>query len=316
MTSPNTIALRVNEIPNLLDLAYKKASVTTILEKPSSLIQETGTAGSIKIAKRSLTGYGDYTRTDGTSSYPKGAVTLAWETHQISYDRAIELQVDRLDNDESGANAFTSLASLGGQFMREKAAPEIDAVRFAVMAGTSGIDTTTAATLSASTIKAAIDTAIASMDENEVPEENRVLFISNACYNYLKNASGFTYNLKSDPTTGMVDTRVAEYEGMPVIKVPQSRFYTAIELLDGVSSGETAGGYVKSTVSGNVGLNINFMIVHQEAALPIKQLDKVKYFDPDSNQTSDDHKLQSRLYHDIFVPENKVKGIYLHKMAS
>ena len=56
MASPNTIALRVNEIPNLLDLAYKKAAVTTILEKPSSLIQETGTAGSIKIAKRSLTG--------------------------------------------------------------------------------------------------------------------------------------------------------------------------------------------------------------------------------------------------------------------
>lgn len=316
MTSPNTITKRVNEIPNLLDLAYKKAAVTTILEKPSAILQEAGSAGSFKIAKRSLTGYGDYTRTNGSSSYPSGAVNLSWETHTVSYDRAIELQVDRLDNDETGETAFMSFASLGGQFMREKAAPEIDAVRFAVMAGTSGIDTTSGAVLSASTIKAAIDTAIASMDANEVPEENKVLFISTTCYNYLKNASGFTYNLQANPTTGVIDTRVAEYEGMPVIKVPQSRFYTAITLYDGVTSGETAGGYVKSTVSGSVGYNINFMIVHQEAALPYKGLDKVKYFAPDQNQKSDDHLIQSRLYHDLFVPENKVKGIYLHKSTS
>ena len=311
MTSPNTITKRVAELPNLLDLAYKKSAVTTILEKPSAIIQETGMAGTVKIAKRSLTGYGDYTRTNGTSSYPAGAVTLAWETHTCSFDRAVELQVDRLDNDETGENAFMSLASLGGQFMREKAAPEIDAVRFSVMAGTSNILTTTGATLAAATIKAAVDTAIEAMDEQEVPEENRVLFISNSCYNFLKNASGFTYNLVANPTTGVIDTRIAEYEGMPVIKVPQSRFYTAIDLYDGVSSGETAGGYAKASA----GKDINFMIVHQEAALPIKVLDKPKYFSPDTNQKSDDHLYQSRLYHDLFVPENKVKGIYLHKKA-
>lgn len=312
MASPNTIAKRVNELPALLDLAYKKASVTAILEKPSSIIQETGMASTVKIAKRSLTGYGDYTRTNGQSSYPVGGVTLAWETHQISNDRAVEFQVDRLDNDETGENAFMSIASLGGQFMREAATPEIDATRFATMAGTSGISTTTAAVLSAALIKAAIDTAIATMDGNEVPEENRVLFLSTSNYNFLKNASAFTYNLVANPTTGVIDTRVAEYDGMPVIKVPQSRFYTAIDLYDGVTTGETAGGYVKA--SG--GVSINFMIVHQEAALPIKVLDKMKYFSPDENQKSDDHLVQSRLYHDIFVPENKVKGIYLHKSTS
>jgi hypothetical protein len=304
----NAITLRVNEIPNLLDLVYKKASVTAILEKPSSIVRETEMAGTIKIAKRALTGYGDYDRSTG---YPSGSVTQTWESHDISYDRGIKFQVDRLDNDESGKNAFKDMASLGGQFMREKATPEIDAVRFSVMAGTSGINTTTAADLSTTTVKTAVDDAIAALDEDEVPEENRVIFMATGVYNLMKNSGFFTYNLNAS-TGGNLDGRFAEYDGMPVIKVPQSRFYTAVDLYDAVTTGETAGGYAKS----GSGVNINFMIVHQDAAIPVRTLDKMKYFSPDVNQTADAHLLQSRLYHDLFVPEQKVEGIYLHKATA
>ena len=304
----NSITLRVNEIPNLLDMIYTKSSTTAILEKPSSIIRETETAGTIKIAKRALTGYGDYNRTTG---YPAGSVTQTWETHSISYDRGIKFQVDRLDNDESGNNAFRDMASLAGQFMAEKATPEIDAVRFAVMAGTSGINTTTAVELTTSTVKTAVDNGIAALDEDEVPEENRVLFMSTSIYNLMKNSGFFTYNLDASISQSR-DGRFAEYDGMPVIKVPQSRFYTAIDVYDAVTTGETDGGYAKAAG----GVNINFMIVHQDAAIPIRTLDKMKYFSPEVNQSADAHLLQSRLYHDLLVPEQKVEGIYLHKATA
>lgn len=311
----NTIALRTNMVAETMELNYKKGAVTTILDKASSIIRETEMANVVQIANRVLSGYGDYDDTN-SQAYPAGSITQAWKSYEVKNDRGVEFSVDRIQNDESGNIAFKDALSITGQFQRENANPEIDATRFATMASTVGIQTTTAATLAANTIKAAIDTAIEKLDDAEVPEENRVLFISNACYNFLKNASGFTYNLKSDPTTGVVDTRVAEYEGMPVIKVPQSRFYTAIELLDGRTSGETAGGYRKSTVSGAVGTDINFMIVHQDAVIPIKTLEKFKYFSPDVNQKKDAHLWQGRLHHDIFVVQSKVKGIYLHKKNS
>ena len=37
------------------------------------------------------------------------------------------------------------------------------------------------------------------------------------------------------------------------------------------------------------------------------------YDRPDENQKADAWKFDYRLYHDLFVYENKVKGIYLHR---
>lgn len=304
----NAITKRVNELQQTIDFIYKKEAVTGVLELNNILVQPMETAGSVKIAKRSIDGYGDYGRQNGGSAYPAGDVSLTWETKSMTVDRGVEFTVDRLDNDESGENAFLSLASFGGQLEREHGAPEMDAYRFATMAGTTGILTTTAANLTKTTVKDAVDTAVEAMDDEEVPEEGRVLFMSTSTYNAFKNAGLFTYNLDANASESSIDTRFAEYDGMRVIKVPQSRFYTAIDLNDGSSTF----GYAKA--SG--GVDINFMIVHPSAVAPVSQLSQVKYFDPDTNQRGDSHLVQARKYYDLFVMDNKVKGIYLHKATS
>ncbi len=306
----NAITKRQNDIQRLLDFIYKKASVTALLEGGTEgLVQEIpNMAGSVRIAKRAIDGYGDYGRQNGGSAYPQGDVSLTWETHTMSVDRGVELVVDRMDNDETGENAFTSIGSLAGQLEREQGSPELDAYRFATMAGTSGILTTTAADLTSSTVKAAVDTAIADMDDAEVPEEGRVLFMATGVYNSFKNAGLFTYNLESQSSNGTIDTRFAEYDGMRVVKVPQSRFYTAIDLNDGSSTF----GYAKAAG----GVDINFMIVHPSAVIPVVKHANVKYFDPDTNQNGDSHLVQARKYYDLFVMDNKVEGIYLHKATA
>ena len=96
------------------------------------------------------------------------------------------------------------------------------------------------------------------------------------------------------------------YDGIPVVKVPQGRFYTGITLNDGSSDF----GYTKTT--GGTEYELNFLLVHDAAALPIVKQRQLKVFDPDTNQQTDGWLMQSRVYHDVFIPDNKTVGIYAH----
>ena len=101
-----------------------------------------------------------------------------------------------------------------------------------------------------------------------------------------------------------------------IVKVPQSRFYTAIDLYDGTTDtssqtngvDETVGHFVKA--SG--GKNINFMVIEKSAAIQYQKHVVSKIVSPEENQTSDSWKFFYRSYGIADVYENKVKGIYLH----
>ena len=82
-------------------------------------------------------------------------------------------------------------------------------------------------------------------DEDEVPFENRILYITPTLY-------GLVQDLDTTKSREVLE-RFSK-----VVLVPQTRFYTAIDLYDGTTSGETAGGYVKDSTNGK---NINFMVV-------------------------------------------------------
>jgi hypothetical protein len=97
-----------------------------------------------------------------------------------------------------------------------------------------------------------------------------------------------------------------------ITKVPQSRFYTAIDLLDGTTTGEEAGGYIKNVAAGK---DINFMIIHKDALLQYPKHVVNKALSPDENQTADAWKFFFRAYGLADVYKNKVAGIYLHKKA-
>ena len=96
-----------------------------------------------------------------------------------------------------------------------------------------------------------------------------------------------------------------------VHKVPQSRFYTAIDLNDGTTSGEEAGGFVKATS----GKDINFMIIHKPALLQYPKHTVNKIITPEANQESDGWLFFYRAYGLADVYENKTAGIYLHHKA-
>lgn len=102
------------------------------------------------------------------------------------------------------------------------------------------------------------------------------------------------------------------YDGeLLIVEVPQSRFYKGIELSDGKTSGQEAGGYDMAAD----GKEINFLIVTPAAVLQLTKHAKMRVFDPDTNQAADAYKVDYRIYHDAWVLENKVKGIFAHTKA-
>lgn len=281
---------------SLLDEVYKQASLTSILDSDPQTAQQGANANEIVIPKLSMDGLANYDRNSG---YVKGSVTLTNETVQFNYERGRKFSVDAMDNEETAGVAFGKLAS---EFLRTKVAPELDAFRFAQYAGTTGISKVSAgATLTTgATVIEALRAAINKMDEDEVPYEGRILFITPT----LKGLVDDLDSNKSREVMGAFSN---------IVKVPQSRFYTQITLLDGSSSGETAGGYTKTA---STGADINFMIIHPSALMQYPKHTVNKIISPEENQIDDSWMFFYRAYGLADVYENKTAGIYLHHKAA
>jgi len=296
----NSISL-VTKFQPILDEIYKAASLTARLDALTQAVSFGG-ANVVKVFKTSMVGLGNYSRTTG---YPATRnVTGGWETMTLSTERAAPLFIDRMDDEETLGMAFGTLA---GEFMRTMVVPEVDAYRFSKYASWSGIEEVdTPATLTSSTVLAAIDVATAFQDSKEVPVDGRFLFVSDSVQTMLNQAITRMYS-----NDGAISTRITSYNNMPIIMVPQTRFYKGITLDAGATA--SAGGFTKTSSTGR---DINFMMIHPTAVLQVKKHDNLKMFDPDTNQTADGWLLQYRLYHDAFVYDNKVDGVYSHIKAS
>lgn len=276
---------------NVLDEVYKVASVTSILDGNNRLVRLGANANEIIIPKMTMDGLADYSRENG---YVGGDVTLTNETVQFNYERGRSFTIDAMDDEETAGVAF---GQLSGEFIRTKAAPEIDAFRFAKYASVEGIGTKEKNLTDAIDTLDALIEAQNAMDEAEVPTESRILFITPTLYNGVMN-------IDTTKSKAVLDSFAH------IVKVPQSRFYTAIDLYDGVASGETSGHFVKDAESGK---NINFMVIEKSAAIQYQKHLVSKVVTPEENQTSDAWKFFYRSYGIADVYENKVSGIYLHK---
>lgn len=277
---------------NLLDEVYQQNALTAVLESDASLARAGANANEIVIPKISMDGLADYSRNSG---YVNGDVNLTWETVKFNYERGRAFTVDDMDNEETQNLAFGRLA---GEFIRTKVIPELDAFRFATYAATTGAGTATGTLATGADVIAALRTATSAMDEAEVPIENRYLFITPTLY-------GLIQDMDSTKSREVL-SRFAS-----VTQVPQTRFYSAIELLDGKTGGEEKGGYKKA----DGGVELNFEIIHKPATLQFTKHAVPKIIPPMQNQDADAWKYGYRNYGLCDTYENKAAGIYVHKKA-
>lgn len=289
----NTIALAKN-YTSILDEVYKNASVTADLTSDNTMVRAGANANEIVYPQISVSGLGDYSRNSG---YTDGSVNLEWKTATFNYDRGTKIAVDVMDNEESRDIAFTMA---GSELMRTKVAPEADAFVFATLASKTGISKVSAGVTyaDATAFLTALIEAKNKMDEDEVPEENRILYATPTLLNGV---------MALDTTK----SREVLASFSKTVKVPQSRFYTAIDLLDGKTSGEEAGHFRKATN----GKEINFMIVHKPAVIKFDKHTASNIIPASANPDADADISKYRKYGIVDVFANKVAGIYLSHKA-
>lgn len=288
----NTIALAKN-YTSILDEVYCNASVTADLTSDNTMVRAGANANEIIYPQISVTGLGDYSRNSG---YTDGSVNLEWITAKFNYDRGTKISVDVMDNEESRDIAFTMA---GSELMRTKVAPEADAFVFATLAGIEGISKATPATYADATeFLNALIVAKNKMDEDEVPEEGRILYATPTLMNGVMA-------LDTTKSREILNSFTVKK------KVPQSRFYTAIDLLDGKSPSEEAGHYKKATE----GKDINFMVVHKPAVIKFDKHTVSDIIPASANPSADADIAKYRKYGIVDVFKNKVAGIYLSHKA-
>ena len=292
--SVNAIELAAKYSP-LLDTVYRETALTSLLDTRNGVIFQG--ANEAKVPKYSMDGLGDYSRNSG---YTTGSITVGWETFKLEQDRGRQFLVDAMDNEETMDIAFGTAM---GEFVRNHEVPEVDAYRFAKYAGKAGnkapetdIDDTT-------DVRKMIMNAAALMNDKEVNREGRILYISNDAYKQLQANCG---HVVMNGEKG-ISTAIDEFEEMKVIRVPSTRFYSAITLQDGKTTGQEKGGYKPATGA----KKINFLIVEPSAVLQLAKHTVLRGFNKEQVQEADAYKFNARIYHDCDVYANKTDGIYV-----
>lgn len=274
----------------MLDEIYKLEAKTNVLDGANELVRQGANANELVIPKISMDGLADYSRSSG---YVNGDVDFTFETVKCNFDRGRMFTVDVMDNIETMGMVFGKLSS---EFVRTKVIPELDAFRMAKYASLANISTADAADLTTgAAVISALRVATTKMNNDEVPEANRILFIETG----LKG-------LVDDLDTNKSKEVLKKFS--QIIEMPQNRFYTAIKQLKG-TTGEEAGGYTRAEGANN----INFMVVEKSAAIQFAKRVNSKIITPEQNQDADAYKYGYRQVAIADAYENKRAGIYLHK---
>ena len=293
----NSIALAESFIP-FVDEQYKADSKTAILDTANQFVRFTG-ANTVNIYNLDPVGMANYDRNAG---FVPGDVTGTWQPYVLETDRGRSYQVDVLDNDETLGLTMGYLLST---VERQHIIPEVDAYRFAQYASNADSNNIVTETLSAGAATvASIDTASAALDDDEVPYEGRILFVSPSTYKLLKG--GITRMvMNGDPNVNNV---IEMYNDMRVIRVPQGRFQTAITL-NAPTTSSGAGGFAPASGAAA----INYMIVHPSAVLQVMKHYAARVFSPEQNIEADAWRVQPRFAHGAWVLNHKKNGIYVSR---
>lgn len=313
----NSIELITKYSTKAWDKVYKAEAISSLLDAPEAQMQFTGTK-TVKIAKFGATGLGDYYRNNNGDDrvnsntpfgYSSGQVGLTWEEFTIKCDRSAKYQIEQFDNEETDG---LTLGAATTEISRTIIIPEVDAYCFSTIASYCSTNlgnlVTGAISNAGGTGKtkplAALNAALLYFDEHEIPAEKQLILVSPRFMNELREDSGelSRYLMQSDYSKDVKFT-LTSYEGRKFAVVPPQRFRTLIKL--------TQNGYTWDSGS----QDIDFMVLATDAVVHVVKYNKVKIISGDMNLAGgnfDGYSIFARVYHDVFVQDNKRMAIYTH----
>src|SRR5579875_276604 len=233
----------------------------------------------VTIYNISTSAMNDYSR-NGTNRYGTAAeLDDTTTSFTLSRDRSFTFTIDA-GNQEDSMNVRDAGKALARQ-NDEVVVPEIDTYRLAkwqaAAAANGGLPTAT--DITAANAYTSFLQATAYLDDNKVPQDGRIAFVTPRFYNFLKQDG--TFIKASELAQNMLITgQVGEVDGVAIVKVPTS--------------------YMPAKTP--------FIIVHKSAMCAPKKLQDYKIHEnpPGINGNL----VEGRIYYDAFVLTSRVKAVY------
>lgn len=253
-------------------------------------------AKTVQIPRITVGGFVDVDR-DVVGSFTRRADNY-YETKTIEHDREFRTLVDPQDIDET--NIALSIANITRVFNDEQKIPEMDKYAasklYAEFVGYGGqVDTTP---LTTENILSVFDDMMEKMDEAEVPQEGRILYVTPTVNKLLKQAQDIQRKLDVIGNSGAVNRSIYSLDDVMIKVVPSSRMKTVYDFTDGAVVDPSA-------------KQINMILIH-----PITVITPQKYefvsLDQPSAATGGKYLYYERKYWDLFVIESKVDGIQMN----
>lgn len=259
-------------------------------------------AQTIKIPRMTVSGYKDHNRS--SMGFNSGTITNDWEPKKLTHDRDVEFAIDPMDIDET--NLVVEIANIQNVFEEEQAIPEKDSYRFSKLYTEATANKSNGAVIDNTVLTAAnildwFDEQMAIMDDQSVPQEGRMLYVTSAMNKLLKSAEGVT-RVISAGAAGVIDRRVHALDDVNIKVVPSARFKTKYDFTNGCVPAAAA-------------KQMNMMLVHPSCVISRDKYAYMKLFTPGTDsRTADKYVYQNRYYTDTFLIE-KSCGIAINAEA-
>lgn len=282
-----------------LDQQMIDESTTGWMEENAGQVKYTG-GNEVKIPTITTQGMGDYDRDKG---YVQGAVTLTYQTFQMTQDRGRKFILDAMDVDET--NFVADAGAVLGEFQRSNVIPEIDSYRYSKIFALAKAKSkaTEGYTPVKQTILEKLLADVAAIRDVFTAAE-LVITMSPLTAAILNAALEGSRRLNMiDFKQGNISTIVKSIDGMPILEAPSARLKTIYKKNDGKTVGQEAGGLVPDTSA----KDINWIICPKKSPQAVSKQDKVRIFTPEENQSANAWQIDYRRYHDLWIPEKRLE---------
>ncbi|MET3504947.1 capsid protein [Halalkalibacter oceani] len=284
-----------------LQQKYSKGlAFSKLYETPNNALIRWTSAKTIQIPNISTGGFTDVDR-DVMGNYTR-RVDNKWIPKTLEHDREFKTLVDPQDIDET--NMALTIANITRVFNDEHKIPEMDKYLASKLFDEymSYGQSPKSEEITEATALSIFDDMMEEMDEAEVPQEGRILYVTPGVKKILKNAEKIQRTLEVKGEAAAVNRNIRSLDEVELETVPSSRMKTLYNFTDGA-------------VPYSGAQQINMILIHPTALLTPQKYEFVSLDQP-SAATGGKWLYYERKYWDTFLLEPKVKGVKMHVTAA
>lgn len=287
-----------------LDKAAVELATSGWMEPNSSLIRYNG-GKTVKVPQIVMDGLADY-----DNGFVDGDVTLTWQDLTFAMDRGRRFSLD--EHEVNDTNFVATASQVMGEFQRTRVVPEIDAYRYSKIAAGAIANKCASGgyTPTATDILSKLYYDVAAVQDAVGNDTPLVITMSTLVAAILDTSSEISKKLDVvDFRQGGVTLKVSALNGEhPIRRVGSGRLKSAYIFADGKTEGQKTGGFAPAENA----LDVNWIICPRTVPIAVSRTDKVRIFDPETNQTARSWMLDYRKYHDLWITNNKWPQVWVN----